>query len=114
MEGFEDMRLSDFFAEIYVFQGKFKSRQVLASDTLKNYFVVTNDVDEDGEYVLRLRDKVTDAFGDPADTLDALYSDKTSHPIGHWVGSLIPYFKNKRVTTKHLTFCSTKTKTLTI
>ena len=93
---YENNLISDFFAEIYVFQGKFKSRQVLASDTLKNYFVVTNDVDEDGEYVLRLRDKVTDAFGDPADTLDALYSDKTSHPIGHWVGSLIPYFKNKQ------------------
>jgi hypothetical protein len=39
---------------------------------------------------------LTNAFGDYVDTLDALYQDETSGAIGYYMGSLIPYFKNKR------------------
>lgn len=90
LEGHEGNLISDFFAEIYVFKGKFTAKQVLASETLKNYFYI-NDNKE-----LVLKDKIFDAFGQPVDTLDALYNDSTSNAIGHWVGSLIPYFKNKQ------------------
>lgn len=96
LEGKENNLISDFFAEIYVFSGKFTANQVLASETLKNYFIVTDDVNENGEPILKLRDKIYDAFGDPVDTLDALYNDETSGALGHWVGSLIPDFKNKQ------------------
>lgn len=96
LEGHESNLMSDFFAEIYVFKGKFTAKQILASETLKNYFIVSNEVDDNGEQVIYLRDKIFDAFGDPVDTLDALYNDGTSNAIGHWVGSLIPYFKNKQ------------------
>lgn len=96
LEDYKENLISDFFAEIYVFKGKFTAKQVLASDTLKNYFVITDDVDEDGEPILKLRDKIIDAFGDSVDTLDSLYNDNTSNAIGHWVGCLIPYFKNKQ------------------
>ena len=85
--------VSDFFAEIYVFKGKFTPKQVLASETLKKYFVVKKENDED---VLYLRNRIYDAFGDPIDTLDALYNDETSGALGHYVGSLVPYFKNKQ------------------
>lgn len=85
--------ISDFFAEIYVFNGQFTPKQVLASDTLKNYFLVEKK--DDGELELKLRDKVYNAFGDPVDTLDVMYTDMTSNPLGHYVGCLIPEFKTK-------------------
>ena len=96
LEGKENNLISDFFAEIYVFSGKFTAKQVLASETLKNYFVVTDELDDNDEPVLQLRDKVYDAFGDPVDTLDTLYKDETSGALGHWIGCLIPDFKNKQ------------------
>lgn len=96
MEKYKNNLISDFFAEIYVFKGKFSAKQVLASSTLKNYFVITKDEDEDGNKILKLRDKVINAFGDAQDTLDALYFDDTSNAIGRWVGCLIPQFVNKQ------------------
>ena len=100
LEKYRNNLISDFFAEIYVFRGQFTAKQVLASDTLKNYFIVEkniNNLDENGHPTLelRLREKVYDAFGDPVDTLDMLYNDMTSHPVGHYIGCLIPEFKNK-------------------
>jgi hypothetical protein len=99
--------ISDFFAEIYVFKGHFQSDQVMSSTTLKNYFdLASNDeglLNEQGfpkgaDEIpgLQLKPYVTNAYGDPVDTLDALYSDDTASPIAHYVGCLIPYFKNKK------------------
>ena len=98
MEKYKSNLISDFFAEIYVFKGKFTAQQVLASSTLKNYFIVKNEEDEEGDKILQLRPYVLDAYGDPVDTLDTLYADETSNALGHWVGSLIPYFQNKQGT----------------
>lgn len=96
LEGKENNLMSDFFAEIYVFKGKFTAKQVLASETLKNYFLITNDLDENDEPILMLRPSIKDAFGDSIDTLDALYNDESSNAINHYVGCLIPEFKNKQ------------------
>jgi len=96
MEAYKNNLISDFFAEIYVFKGKFEAKQILASDTLKNYFIVTNELDDNGAQVLKLRDKVINAFGESVDTLDSLYRDETSNAIGHYIGAIIPYFKNKQ------------------
>ena len=93
LEKYKNSLISDFFAEIYVFKGKFTAKQVLASDTLKNYFIV--ETMNDGSYELKLRDKVFNAFGDAVDTLDTLYADETSNALGHYVGCLIPEFKTK-------------------
>lgn len=81
-------KMSDFIAEIYVFKGKFNAAQVLASETLSNYFAV-----KDGK--LQLKPYVKNVYGEYTDTLDALYADSTSGAIGHYVGSLIPLFKDK-------------------
>lgn len=89
LEGYENELMSAFFAEVYVFGGRFTADQVLASDTLKNYFIVGSD----GK--LKLRQYVKDSFGDYNDTLDYLYDDETSGAIGHYVGCLIPNFKDK-------------------
>lgn len=113
LHNYKNNKISDFFAEIYVFGGHFTSDQVLASSTLKNYFEIAtgkdkngNDIvlDENGEDVkesglkpgLMLKSHVTNAFGDPVDTLDALYGEDTARPLAHYVGCLIPYFKNKK------------------
>ena len=93
LENYKQNLVSDFFAEIYVFKGRFTPKQVMASETLKKYFVVKKEGTED---VLYLRNRIYDAFGDPIDTLDALYNDETSGALGHYIGSLIPYFKNKQ------------------
>ena len=100
LHGLEHRLISDFFAEIYVFKGRFKASQVLASDTLKKYFVATDKIDEDDpnarNYKLKLRADLHNGYGELIDTLDALYADPTSNAIGHWIGCLIPYFKDKR------------------
>ena len=96
LEKYRNNLVSDFFAEIYVFKGQFTAKQVLASDTLKDYFIVEKK--DDDKFELRLRDKIYNAFGDPVDTLDMLYQDSTSNAVGHYIGSLIPEFKNKNNT----------------
>lgn len=92
--GLENNLMSDFIAEIYVFNGQFNVAQVLSSTTLKNYFEVT--VNKSGDQQLKLRTHVTNAYGELIDTLDALYADETSNAVGYYMGSLIPYFKNKQ------------------
>ena len=102
LEDYGNLLISDFFAEIYVFKGKFKSSQVLASDTLKKYFVATSEIDDEAtdpsskNYKLKLRNNLRNGYGELVDTLAELYADPTSNAIGHWVGCLIPYFKDKR------------------
>jgi len=109
---YKNSKIADFFAEIYVFKGHFTADQVLASSTLKNYFELATGTDQLGNTILlnedgfpkadnekpglRLLPIVTNAYGDPVDTLDALYLEDTANPIAHYIGCLIPYFKNKK------------------
>lgn len=80
--------ISDFFAEIYVFKGEFVADQVLASETLHNYFEVVN-----GK--LQLKKSLDNVYGEPVDVLDELYHNSTSGALSHYVGCTIPYFKDK-------------------
>ena len=86
-------KISDFFAEIYIFKGQFTPDQVLSSETLKHYFMAVKD--DDGNDVLQLRPYVRNAYDEPIDTLEALYNEPTSGALTHYVGALIPYFKDK-------------------
>lgn len=83
-----DAKISDFIAEVYVFGGQFTNEQISASSTLGKYFTTT------GETPV-LKPEVTNAWGDKQDTLEMLYREDTAKPIGHYVGSLIPEFKDK-------------------
>lgn len=94
LSNYKHSLISDFFAEIYVFKGKFTAKQVMSSETLKNYFTVVED--DFGTKQLQLRPYVLNGYGQPTDTLDLLYSDDTSNAIGHWIGALIPEFKTKQ------------------
>ena len=93
LEAYKNSLVSDFFAEVYVFKGRFTKSQVLASSTLKNYFDGLSDDNSDD---VKLKPYVLNPYGDEVDALDELYKDETSGAIGHYVGSLIPYFKNKQ------------------
>jgi len=86
MEGYEDMLLSDFFAEIYVFRGQF-TPAIAKSEELKKYFNV------DGTKVT-LKPFVTNAFGEKVDTLEALSANECSNFVQRYQGILLPYFKN--------------------
>ena len=83
-----DAKISDFIAEVYVFGGQFTKEQISASSVLCKYF----DPEEESP---TLRPEVTNAWGDKQDTLEMLYREDTAKPIGHYVGSLIPEFKDK-------------------
>lgn len=83
-----DAKISDFIAEVYVFGGQFTKAQIDASSTLSKYFTTTGET-------LVLKPEVTNAWGDKQDTLEMLYREDTAKPIGHYVGSLIPEFKDK-------------------
>ena len=85
-----DAKISDFIAEVYVFGGKFTKAQIDASSTLSKYFTTTKE-----ENTLILKPEVTNAWGDKQDTLEMLYREDTAKPIGHYIGSLIPEFKDK-------------------
>lgn len=90
LENAKSTLVSDYMAEIFVFKGKFTKEQVLASTSLKKHFTT----DDNGELVLRKFE--LDAFGEPVDSLESLFNDETSGAIGRYVGSLIPYMKNKK------------------
>ena len=85
-----DAKISDFIAEVYVFGGQFTKEQISTSSVLGKYFTTT----EEGN-TPTLKPEVTDAWGDKQDTLEMLYREDTAKPIGHYVGSLIPEFKDK-------------------
>ncbi len=90
LEDLKNTLVSDYMAEVYVFKGKFTKDQVLASTSLKQHFTT----DESGNLVLRKYE--INAFGDAIDSLQALYEDSNSGALGHYVGTLIPYMKNKQ------------------
>lgn len=83
-----DAKISDFIAEVYVFGGQFTKEQISASSVLDKYF-------DPKKESPTLRPEVTNAWGDKQDTLEMLYREDTAKPIGHYIGSLIPEFKDK-------------------
>lgn len=82
LEGYEDSLVKDFFAEVYVFRGKFT--EPLTTGALSKYFDVNG----------ALKTNYKNLFDEPADALVALASDSASNFIGIYRGCLLPYFKD--------------------
>lgn len=80
--------VSDFFAEMYVFRGKF-TKALCAAEPLNRYF------DIDDNEVVSLKPYIKDSFGNKLDTLSALAADESSNFINVYTGCLLPYFKNQ-------------------
>ena len=84
LEGYEDTKVKDFFAEIYVFRGEFTEALTGANGALANYFT-------DGS----LATDYMNLFGEHVDALAALAADPNSNFIGVYRGCLLPYFKDQ-------------------
>lgn len=87
LEGYEDTLVSQYFAEVYVFQGEF-TPEIASSEALNQYFNI------DGNNVVSLEPFILNAFGEKVDTLQALAQNEASNFIGAYTGSLIPEFQS--------------------
>ena len=85
-ENYTDMLISDFFAEVYVFRGKFTAA-LCAAEPLNRYF----DIDNNGNPVLK--EYVVNAFGEKVDTLPLLAAESASNLVNSYSGCLLPFFK---------------------
>ena len=85
LEDYLDVKIVDFFAEVYVFRGKFT--ESLVTGPLKDYFDVM-----EGTGVLK--SYYTNMLKQNVDTLDALAADANSNFIGLYRGCLLPFFKD--------------------
>lgn len=93
LEGYEDMMISDFWAEIYVFKGEF-TKSIATSEELKRYFSIKEfTIDKKTEQRVVLKPYVEDAFEVKQDTLSVLASDENSGFVNVYRGCLLPYFK---------------------
>jgi len=86
LEGYENKKLKNFWAEIYVFRGEF-TQDIATSDALCKYFDVA-----DGKVMLK--PFITNAFGEKKDTLDLLATNDASNFIRKYQGILLPEFQS--------------------
>ena len=84
--GYENLLVSDFLVEAYVFKGQF-TPELAKTVELSKYF------DVDGDTVT-IKPTVKNAFGQEIDALDALAASENSQFVQKYVGVTIPYFKD--------------------
>lgn len=82
--GHEMDRLSEYFAECFIFRGVF-TKEIATSEALSKYF------DVDGDKVT-LKPYILNAFGEKKDTLTALAQDTNSNFVTSYSGILLPNF----------------------
>ena len=81
-------KVQDYFAEIFVFKGKF-DKSIASTVQLSKYFDVEGDV-------VKLKPYLLNAFGEKVDTLQALASDENSNFVASYSGILLPNFKDSQ------------------
>ena len=85
-EKYQYMKVSEFFAEIYVFKGEF-TPAIARTEELKRYFNVVDNV-------VTLKPYLIDAFGRKVDTLDTLANDENANFVQVYRGATIPLLKD--------------------
>lgn len=94
LQGYELEKLSQYFAEIYVFRGEF-TPQIATSDKLAKFFNVTTAGEADAaKTIVTLKDSIKNAFGEEIDTLEALSESDYSNFVGKYSGIVLPDFQN--------------------
>ena len=88
-EGYENLKIGDFFAEIYVFRGKF-NKEIASSKEMSKYF----NVDENGN--VSLKRYIENAFGEKVDALTALSQNENANFVKRYEGILLPNFKDSQ------------------
>lgn len=86
LEGYENNLVSQYFAQLFIFKGKF-TPEVAASDKLSKFFNV------EGTKVT-LKPYIVNAFGEKIDTLTALAGNDASNFVKSYTGILLPDFRN--------------------
>ena len=109
MESIKDHYLSEFFMEIFVFKGDFRSkdlftdagtlgahvRQPGVNTASKFYpFCVVSEEEDRAKRTVRTNADFIDAFGRPADALAAMADVSTSNFVGRYQGIMFPNFKD--------------------
>lgn len=108
LEPIQDELLNDYFAEVYVFRGKFTSELVAQDGPLGDYLTVevNEGTEDEPNYVLKsiwqgyLNDDLSinlnykDIYGQTVDALDAMAENPSSNFIAKYQGCLLPYFKD--------------------
>jgi hypothetical protein len=89
LEPIQDTDISDYFAEVYVFRGKF-NKDLYVGGPLSSY------LNEDGttKYGTDVVTGYVDAFGEAADALADMAADSNSNFLGTYQGILLPSFKD--------------------
>lgn len=83
LEKIQDENLNDYFAEIFVFRGKFDNKLTTSNGSLSNYFAGENiDLGYNNQY------------SGNTDALIDLANDPNSNFVGRYQGTTIPYFKD--------------------
>lgn len=90
LEGHEDRKLNEFFADVYVFRGKF-TYDLCKNGSLSAYFNVIGD---DSNYSVELKTDYRNQFEEVVDALEALSNDTNSKFIAKYQGCLLPAFKD--------------------
>lgn len=100
----QDNKLSDYFAEIYVFRGKFTPELCGPGGALSDYFTVYDSdgapleqIPEDGytgDEKIALKKDYKNIFDEDSDALETMSNDSKSHFIYKYQGCLFPYFKD--------------------
>ena len=89
LENHTNNTIDEFFADVYVFRGRFTDALTVGDAApLKNYFEGN---DASCKY---LKASYKNTFNEVIDTLDALSADENSNFIGLYRGCLLPYFKD--------------------
>lgn len=108
LESIMDSKLNDYFAEIYVFKGKFTNDLVKEGSAFGNYinsewngYFKSNevtlkkaDINSLKKDTITLNDEYKNIYGEKTDALDALANDPNSNLIAKYTGTTIPYFKD--------------------
>lgn len=102
MDALRDHYLSEFFMEIYVFRGDFRKAELFSEagtmgSHLRNgafYPFCTVSEEVAGQTTVRTNSGYLDAFGKPADALDAMSDVSTANFIGKYQGIMFPGFKD--------------------
>lgn len=96
LEGIQDKKLNEYFAEVFVFRGKFTADIVKEGGPFGYY-------NEDGGWVsllevtgstIYVNDSYTNSYGEETDALVELANNSNSNFIARYQGCLIPYFKD--------------------
>lgn len=86
LDGHERDLVSQYWAEMFIFNGEF-TPEIAASDKLAKFFDVNGDE-------VTLKPYIVNAFGEKIDTLDALASNDASNFVRKYAGILLPDFRN--------------------